>query len=518
MTGFPKIPGYKIISALGEGGMAAVYLAIQEKLGRNVAIKVLEPSLLKNDIAAARFDREARTAAGLSHSNIIQIFDYGKSGNYHYIIMEYLQDSLKEFIKRSPEGKIEPMESLELIKKIMGALDYAHFRGVYHRDIKPDNIMFREDTTPVLVDFGIAGLYDATNDLTKTGKSMGTIYYMSPEQCKAQPVDGRSDVYSLGVVLYEMLTGNKPYDGETPFSIAFQHLKDSVPQLPQELIRYQPLIDKMMAKDKEKRISSSPEYLAILDKISSTPQDNQLAATLPQTIVESSAPLKTAELQPFQKTTKRDFTFKEPDQVNPMKEKLESFKYDKLDPFLTDLHTIGQWMKIKISTLVNTLKNFLLKKKLSLLTIPIAIIVLLLIYVTMFHQPKIQRSFITKLIEQASHYYEQNLNLARELAGKEDLESLKKGRDLALALIKINPTQENKNLGENFTNRVNKLEEEFTRHYNEAMDYFEKKNFSKALESILKAKKIKVTHGLELFEKSVEMYAKNPGPIAQTQE
>ncbi|MCU0289708.1 MAG: serine/threonine protein kinase, partial [Acidobacteria bacterium] len=445
-AGFPQIPGYKIVSALGEGGMASVYLAIQEKLGRNVAVKVLEPSLSKNDIAAARFDREARTAAGLSHSNIIQIFDYGKSGIYHYIIMEYLQDSLKEFIKRSPLRKVDPVESLDLVKKIMDALDYAHFRGIYHRDIKPDNIMFREDTTPVLVDFGIAGLYDSTKDLTKTGKSLGTIYYMSPEQCKAQPVDGRSDIYSLGVVLFEMLTGQKPYDGETPFSIAFQHLNESIPSLPQALNRYQPIIDKMMAKEKEKRISSSPEFLAILDKILTItpPPISQSPGIIPQPLIEKTS-IKTGELQPLPKTNKREFTFKEITPMNPVK--------DKLGPFMDDLVSIRHWFKNKTTALI----YFLVKNK-RLLTIGSLILILLFAVYIFINQPKKQPSYITKLIDYGVYYYEKNLNLARELSGKEDLESLKKGRDLANALIKINPNQENKTLAEDFTKKVNKLE------------------------------------------------------------
>jgi serine/threonine protein kinase len=156
MAGFPKIPGCKIINELAVGGMSVVYLGIQKSLNRKVAIKILEPKLLKNEVVAKRFRREAKAAAYLSHSNIIQIIDVGKFRNHYYIIMEYLEDSLKERMKSSPGGKMNPQTALEIVKAIMGALEFAHSRKIDHRDIKPDNIMFRADNTPVLTDFGVA--------------------------------------------------------------------------------------------------------------------------------------------------------------------------------------------------------------------------------------------------------------------------------------------------------------------------------------------------------------------------
>jgi len=262
-----QIPGYRIISKIAEGGMATVYLGIQEKLNRKVAIKVLEPSLLKNRETPARFDKEAKTAAMLSHSNVIQIFDTGTIDDFHYIIMEYLQDNLKERMMVSSEGKLSPEKAIDIILDIMKALDYAHLQGVYHRDIKPDNIMFRQDNTPVLVDFGIARVFDTNDQLTKDGMSMGTVHYMSPEQCKAEQVDGRSDIYSLGIVFYEMLTGSKPYDGESIMAIVIKQVKSPVPTLPDELSQYQPLIDAMVAKNIEERISNSAQFREILDDI-----------------------------------------------------------------------------------------------------------------------------------------------------------------------------------------------------------------------------------------------------------
>lgn len=264
MVDAPEIPGCEIICGLKKGGMAAVYLAVQKTLNRKVAIKILEASVLENKITAARFDREARTAASLTHSNIIQIFDAGSVGDFHYIVMEYLEETLRERMMRNPKGRMHPEIALDITEEIMKALDYAHFRGVYHRDIKPDNIMFRHDGTPVLTDFGIARVFDAPDKLTKSNMIMGTIDYMSPEQCTAEAdIDGRSDTYSLGAVLFEMLTGRPPFKGGTKLSVAIQHIEKPVPTLPKSLSRYQPLIDSMMAKDREKRPSSAPQ----LDKL-----------------------------------------------------------------------------------------------------------------------------------------------------------------------------------------------------------------------------------------------------------
>ncbi|UCH96139.1 MAG: serine/threonine protein kinase [Candidatus Aminicenantes bacterium] len=267
MAEFPTIAGFKIISLLGAGGVAKVYLGIQEKLKRKVAIKFLNPFFLKDKVVASRFEREAKTAASLSHSNIIQIFDTGKSGDYYYIVMEYMEESLRERMKLDPQHKIHPDTALPIIEDILKALDYAHLRGVYHRDIKPENIMFRQDNTPVLVDFGIARVYDSSIQLTGSDSIIGTIHYMSPEQCNAVEVDGRSDVYSLGVVLFEMLTGEKPYRGKKWISVLHQHIEKPVPNLPRELNRYQPLIDYMMAKDREKRISTGAQFVRLLNRI-----------------------------------------------------------------------------------------------------------------------------------------------------------------------------------------------------------------------------------------------------------
>ncbi len=254
MAEFPVIPGYKIKKKIGQGGMADVYLGVQENLSRIVAIKVLSLDMARSPRTGKRFIKEARTLSRLTHPNIVTIHDVGQAARLYFIVMEYLQDSLKERIGK--KRKIPPEESFHIVLQVADALFHAHAKGYIHRDIKPDNIMFRQDGTPVVLDFGIAKSLNSGTKLTRTGMSVGTPQYMSPEQCNAETLDGRSDIYSLGVVLYEMLTGKPPYTGNDTMSVVMKHLKAPVPVLPAALREYQPAIDKMMAKEKKKRLRS----------------------------------------------------------------------------------------------------------------------------------------------------------------------------------------------------------------------------------------------------------------------
>lgn len=261
MAEFPVIPGYNVQEELGYGGVATVYKGFEKRLKRIVAIKCLHSHLLKDKNTIKRFIMEAKTAAKLSHSNIVKVLKIGKVSRQYYISMELLKTSLKDKMSRLPNPGIIPKAALDLVEEVFNALDYAHLRGIYHRDIKPDNIMFREDGTVVLADFGIARVLESKKNLTKSGASMGSVLYMSPEQARgSKDVDGRSDIYSLGVVLFEMLTGEVPYREDSQIKTALQHIEAKVPKLPQPLALYQPLIDKMMAKEKKDRLSSGAEF------------------------------------------------------------------------------------------------------------------------------------------------------------------------------------------------------------------------------------------------------------------
>jgi serine/threonine protein kinase len=281
MTKLPQIPGYQVLKKLGQGGMADVYLGIQEKLQRQVAIKVMIPLLFRDEQFSKRFIKEAQTAAQLNHPNIITIHDVGETGDSYYIVMEYLEESLSQRLKK--RGYFPPLEALDVVRMIACALDYAHKKGFIHRDIKPDNIMFRADGTVVLVDFGIARAMDSTTHLTRTGMSIGTPHYMSPEQCKGEKIDGRSDIYSLGVQFYEIITGKVPYNAENTAGIIIKHIQDPIPRLPDKLSRYQPLIDKLMAKERDKRFQGGEELIQFIDRFLTTRELVQPPTTRPET-------------------------------------------------------------------------------------------------------------------------------------------------------------------------------------------------------------------------------------------
>lgn len=259
-----EIPGYNIKQEIGFGGMATVYLAEQISLSRLVALKVMAPSLAADKTYSERFLREARTVAQLNHPNIVSIYDVGIHEHSHYLALEYIGGGdLKEKIKA---GNLSPEQCLEIVRDIARGLGYAHEKGYIHRDVKPENILFHEDGSAVLTDFGIARTGKGTR-ITGTGLSIGTPYYMSPEQARGKSVDARSDLYALGVVLYELLTGNIPYEAEDSIAVAFSHVNDPIPELPDSLRRYQPLLDKLMAKSPEDRYQDAHGLIKDIDNI-----------------------------------------------------------------------------------------------------------------------------------------------------------------------------------------------------------------------------------------------------------
>ncbi len=262
---WPDIPGYKIERELGRGGMATVYLAVQQSLERQVALKVMKTVLAADDDFAERFVREARTAAGLQHSAIVAIHDAGQAGHHSYIAMEYVSGG--ELKERLHQGAMKPAEALAVLRQIAGGLNYAHGKGFVHRDVKPENILFREEGTAVLSDFGIARAIGSGTRMTATGLSIGTPHYMSPEQARGQAVDGRSDLYALGVVFHEMLTGKVPFNAQDSFAVGLMHINDPIPQLRATLATYQPSIDRLLAKDPDDRYQTGAKLIEDLDRI-----------------------------------------------------------------------------------------------------------------------------------------------------------------------------------------------------------------------------------------------------------
>ncbi len=257
---------YEILEELGRGGMAIVFKAREKQLERDVAIKVLPFSLAFDKEFVERFQREARTSAKLEHPSIIPIYRVGKSGRVIYFVMKFLRGKPLSSVLAA-RGTLPPGEIRQVLVQVTRALAYAHKSGIVHRDIKPDNIMFDEHGQAVVTDFGIAKAASG-GKLTGTGMSIGTPHYMSPEQARAQSLDGRSDVYSLGVVAYQCLTGRVPFDGEDSFSIGYKHIMEEIPTPPLETYDQRTLfeiIKKMMAKSPDDRFQSAEELAQVLE-------------------------------------------------------------------------------------------------------------------------------------------------------------------------------------------------------------------------------------------------------------
>ncbi len=255
-----KIDGYDLIREIGEGGMARVFLGTQLSLGREVAVKVLRGSLSGEDFQR-RFLHEGQMLAKLNHPNIVPIHDIGQQGEHFYMAMEYLQGgTLSERMKHG----ISVAECIRICTQVAHALHLAHSHNIVHRDMKPSNIMFRDELTPVLTDFGIARKTDSEHRLTKTGMVVGTPYYMSPEQITGKDIDGRADLYSLGIMFFELLTGELPFKAEEPLALAMQHVQEAPPLLPEAVTELQPVLDAMLAKDKDDRF---PDMLGFCEAI-----------------------------------------------------------------------------------------------------------------------------------------------------------------------------------------------------------------------------------------------------------
>ena len=262
-----SIGRYHIIEPLGEGGMAVVYKAYDTHLECEVAVKVIRTENLPQsgvERALKRFEREAKAVARLTHPNIVKVTDYGEEDGKPYLVMPYLPGgTLKQMIKE--RGQVPWQEAARILIPIAEALAYAHSQGVIHRDIKPSNILLTQSGQPMLTDFGVAKIIEdeATQDLTGTSATVGTPEYMAPEQITSKTVDARADLYSLGVVFYEMITGRKPFEADTPLAVLFKHASDPLPRpsqfvpgLPEKVEQF---LFKTLAKDVKDRYQSSDE-------------------------------------------------------------------------------------------------------------------------------------------------------------------------------------------------------------------------------------------------------------------
>ncbi len=259
----PDIPGYKILTPIGKGGMAVVYLAVQESLDREVALKVMKPALESDPTLCSRFLKEGKIVAQMSsHPGIVTVFDIGCHEKWYFMAMEYIPgESLKQRIEQG-RGVEQP---LKVIREIAQALMHAHDLGFVHRDVKPGNILFRESGAAVLTDFGIAKAVQSDTDLTHVGFAVGSPAYMSPEQTVGGFVDARSDLYALGVVFYEMLTGRKPFLGESTALVASMHRKSPIPQLPDNFSSYQGILNRLMTKQPDDRFQNAGELIESIE-------------------------------------------------------------------------------------------------------------------------------------------------------------------------------------------------------------------------------------------------------------
>ena len=259
---------YEIHQRLARGGMAQVYLARDRSLDRPVAVKELAPEFAVDPTFVERFRREAQAAANLAHPNIVGVYDWGTQDGTYFIVMEYIEGpSLSQVIRH--DGPLHPRRAAEIASEVAAALGFAHSRGLVHRDVKPGNVLLTGTGQSKVTDFGIArALSSGDDELTQAGSVMGTATYFSPEQAQGLPVDPRSDLYSLGVVLFEMLTGRPPFSGETPLAISYKHVQDR-PPLPTSIVTDIPpaleaVVMKLLRKRPDDRYASAEEVRADL--------------------------------------------------------------------------------------------------------------------------------------------------------------------------------------------------------------------------------------------------------------
>ena len=290
----PDIPGYRVIRRIGKGGMSYVYLGVQVSLDRQVAIKVMSPEALTDEKSKQRFEQEAHTIAKLEHPCIVGVHEVGRTpqGLLYYVLPYLARGHLGQRDFTNDEARI-----IEVLRALLSALDYAHTRGIVHRDVKAENVLFDNADRPLLTDFGIALSRHDTSRITTAGLAVGSGGYMAPEQARGEAVDGRADLYSVGVLAYELLNGRLPYLSPDPLGLALMHAQDPIPRLPLERKHWQILIDRAMAKSPDNRFRNSQQMLGVLNQISA--KDHHVAAALPEpTSAKANAALGSAWKRP----------------------------------------------------------------------------------------------------------------------------------------------------------------------------------------------------------------------------
>ncbi len=271
---------YHVESRLARGGMATVYLALDRRLDRTIAIKVMHPQLAEDEEFVSRFIREAKSAARLSHPNVVAVYDQGADDGTVFLAMEHVAGRTLRDLMRE-KGRLSARQSLEVMESVLAALGAAHHAGIVHRDVKPENVLLADDGRIKVADFGLArAVSGATSHTSATGVLMGTVAYLSPEQVERGVADPRSDVYAAGILLFEMLTGAKPYDGETAIQVAYRHVHDDVPA-PSSMVPGLPaaldaLVARATSRDPDGRPDDARRFLAELAQVRRSLSDTEL--------------------------------------------------------------------------------------------------------------------------------------------------------------------------------------------------------------------------------------------------
>ena len=282
----PDIPGYRVLRRIGKGGMSQVYLGVQESLDRQVAIKVMSPEALADEVSKQRFEQEARTIAKLEHPCIVGIHEVGRSyqGLMYYVLPYLAKGHLGQRDFTNDEAR-----TFEVLRALLSALEYAHARGIVHRDVKAENVLFDNADRPLLTDFGIALSKKDNTRITTAGLAVGSGGYMAPEQARGEAVDGRADLYSVGVLAYELVTGRLPYLANDPLALALMHAQDPIPRLSADKKHWQGFIDRAMAKMPENRFRNAQQMLGALNQLADTPRQ-KVAAVTPVNVEKKTKP------------------------------------------------------------------------------------------------------------------------------------------------------------------------------------------------------------------------------------